>query len=218
LRDDPTPEKVKDAVQSGEAPGAFIEVPLPAPLRHLSEAARHALHALRARQQGLGVALPHTMPLALIGPREASDSHRAHATLLGAACGFAGLPVLCGGKSGVMEAGAAGVRSADGIVVGLLPEDTADAANPYLSVALPTGLGITRNALIARAALCLVAVGGGLGTLSEMALGLQWGKRVCTLDGAPQIEGVERFDKADALIARLMMDLANAPRNVAVLD
>ncbi len=56
----------------------------------------------------------------------------------------------------------------DRIAIGLLPEEDARDANPSLTVALPTGLGITRNALIARASVCLIAVGGGLGTLSEI--------------------------------------------------
>ncbi|WP_347556632.1 lysine decarboxylase [Robbsia sp. KACC 23696] len=159
--------------------------------------------------------MPHTMPLSLIGPREASESQKHSATLIGSAFAFAGVPVLCGGKSGVMEAGAAGVRSAGGLVIGLLPEDDADAANPYLSVALPTGLGITRNALIARAALCLIAVGGGLGTLSEMALGRQWNKRVLTIEGAPDIAGVECFEEVESLLLRLATDLAHSPRNRA---
>jgi uncharacterized protein (TIGR00725 family) len=192
---------------------AVADDALPEALRYLSDAARDALYAVRARQRGLTADAPHTMPIALIGPREASDTQRHTAALLGAACGFAGLPVLCGGKSGVMEAGAAGVRSAAGIVIGLLPEDDADLANPYLSIALPTGLGITRNALIARAALCLLAVGGGLGTLSEMAFGRQWGKRVLTIDDAPDVAGAERFETVETLLLHLMTEVAGAPRN-----
>ncbi|RQX83663.1 hypothetical protein DF034_07730 [Burkholderia anthina] len=121
------------------------------------------------------------------------------------------MPVgVIGGKQGVMEAAARGAHAAGGCAIGLLPEDDAALANPYLSVALPTGLGITRNALVARASVCLIAVGGGLGTLSEIALGLQWGKPVFTICGAPQVAGVECFDEADRLVARVAQWLADS--------
>jgi uncharacterized protein (TIGR00725 family) len=100
----------------------------------------------------------------------------------------------------------------------LLPEDDAAEANPYLTVALPTGLGITRNALIARASVCLIAVGGGLGTLSEMALGLQWGKPVFTTCGAPHVPGVERFDDIDQLVVTVANWLASEGGTVTMND
>lgn len=100
--------------------------------------------------------------------------------------------------------------AATGVALGLLPEDDAAQANPYLSVALPTGLGITRNALVARASVCLIAVGGGLGTLSEIGLGLQWGKPVFTICGVPQVAGVECFDEADRLVLRVAQWLAES--------
>ena len=57
----------------------------------------------------------------------------------------------------------------------------ARAANPYVDVALPTGLGEARNALVVRAADAVIAVGGGYGTLSEIALALKAGKPVIGL-------------------------------------
>ena len=65
------------------------------------------------------------------------------------------MAVICGGRGGVMQAAAQGASEAGGIVIGLLPEEDTRAANPYLTVALPTGLGEMRNALIARSAICL---------------------------------------------------------------
>lgn len=142
------------------------------------------------------------MPVAVIGPRAATEIQLQVAETIAHAFAKAGVAIIGGGKGGVMEASARGAFRADGIAIGLLPEDDAEGANPYLSVALPTGLGITRNALIARSALCLVAVGGGLGTLSEIALGLQWGKPVFAICDAPLVAGVETFDSADELLAR----------------
>ena len=58
-----------------------------------------------------------------------------------------------------------------------------------MDVAIPTGLGEARNALVVRAADALIAVGGGYGTLSEIALALKAGKRVVGL-GTWDIDGV----------------------------
>ncbi|HDR9158986.1 TPA: TIGR00725 family protein [Burkholderia vietnamiensis] len=172
-----------------------------------SEAARDQLARLAQRQNGVR---RHRMPVGVIGPRDATDEQMRVAEWLAHALATAGVALVGGGKQGVMEAAARGAHAAGGCAIGLLPEDDASLANPYLSVALPTGLGITRNALVARASLCLIAVGGGLGTLSEIALGLQWGKPVFTICDAPQVAGVECFDDADRLVARVAQWLADS--------
>jgi len=92
-----------------------------------------------------------------------------------------GAVLVCGGRGGVMEAACRGARQAGGITIGLLPgSDTAD-ANPHLTVAIPTGLGHARNTLVASAGTSVIAVGGGPGTLSEIAIALKTGRRVVTL-------------------------------------
>jgi uncharacterized protein (TIGR00725 family) len=55
----------------------------------------------------------------------------------------------------------------------LLPSDAVDDANQYIEVAIATGLGHARNAILALTADGVVAIGGGLGTLSELALALR---------------------------------------------
>ena len=75
-----------------------------------------------------------------------------------------------------MAAASRGARDGGGIAIGLLPEDDDRNANEWLSVAVATGMGEMRNALVARSA-SLAAIGGNMGTLSEMALGLKWGRR-----------------------------------------
>jgi uncharacterized protein (TIGR00725 family) len=84
--------------------------------------------------------------------------------------------LLCGGLTGVMEHAARGARAAGGLTIGLLPGDDPDEANEYIQVAIGTGLGHARNAILARTADGVVAVGGGLGTLSEIALALRNGR------------------------------------------
>ena len=73
----------------------------------------------------------------------------------------------------------------------------ADAANPYVTIPLATGIGEARNAIVARSAFCLVAIGDSYGTLSEVALGLQFGRPVIGLAGAAQVDGVRHVASAD---------------------
>lgn len=89
--------------------------------------------------------------------------------------------VVCGGVDGVMEATARGVAAGNGTCVGLLPGPSRDEGNAFLSIAIATGLGEARNVLIVRACDAFVAIGRGLGTLSEIALALRAGKPVVGL-------------------------------------
>jgi len=81
--------------------------------------------------------------------------------------------LICGGLTGVMEHAARGARAGGGLTIGLLPGDDPDEANEYVDLAIATGLGHARNAILARTADGVVALGGGLGTLSEIALALR---------------------------------------------
>jgi uncharacterized protein (TIGR00725 family) len=101
-----------------------------------------------------------------------------------------GAVVVCGGLGGAMEAACRGAKEAGGMTVGLLPGLDRRDANPYVDVAVTTGLGEARNALVVRAADALIAVGGGYGTLSELGLALRTGKRVVGL-GTWEIDGID---------------------------
>jgi len=86
--------------------------------------------------------------------------------------------VVAGGLGGVMEAASRGAAQAGGSVIGLLPGLDRAAANRWVTIALPTGMGELRNGLVVRAADAVIAVGGAYGTLSEVALALKAGKPV----------------------------------------
>ena len=93
----------------------------------------------------------------------------------------AGAVVVCGGLGGVMEAVCRGAKSAGGTTVGILPDTERSDANDFVDITLPTALGESRNALVARAADALIAIGGEFGTLSEIALALKIGTPVVGL-------------------------------------
>jgi uncharacterized protein (TIGR00725 family) len=136
-------------------------------------------------------------PVGVIGPRDAGAEQLAIAEAVGAGLGRMGLALVCGGRQGIMEAVCRGSASQGGLSIGLLPETEPDFANAYVTVPIATGIGEARNALVARAALCVVVIGDSYGTLSEVALGLQFGKRVFGLAGAAQVKGMHPCASAD---------------------
>jgi uncharacterized protein (TIGR00725 family) len=167
--------------------------------------------AVRRRQAESATRL--RSPIGVIGPREATAAQLAAAELVGAGLAEMGLTVICGGRQGVMEATCRGVAAAGGISIGLLPEPDPAAANPFVTIVVATGIGEARNALIARAAHCLVAIGDSHGTLSEVALGLQFGKTVIGLAGAARLPGVQLVDDAAAALDAVARAVLAPPRD-----
>jgi uncharacterized protein (TIGR00725 family) len=119
--------------------------------------------------------------VAVVGSGEPASPHADVAEWVGRSLADRGAIVVTGGLGGVMEAASRGAHEAGGTTVGILPGSDRSAANPFVDIAIPTGLGEARNALVARAADALIAIGGSWGTLSEIALAMRAGKRVVGL-------------------------------------
>jgi uncharacterized protein (TIGR00725 family) len=145
--------------------------------------------------------------VAVIGPGRASSRELASAEEVGAGLADLGAVVVTGGLGGVMEAASRGARSRRGHTVGILPGDDRAAANGWVEVAITTGMGELRNGLVVRSADVLVAVGGGHGTLSEIALGLKLGRPVVGL-GTWAIHGVEHAATAADAVGSVQALLA----------
>jgi uncharacterized protein (TIGR00725 family) len=120
--------------------------------------------------------------IAVVGPGTAPGHAISDAEQAGRRLAEAGAVVVCGGLGGVMEAACRGAQSAGGTTLGILPGADRAAANIWVDIAVPTGLGEARNALVVRAADAVVAVAGEFGTLSEIALALKAGKPVVGVD------------------------------------
>lgn len=136
-------------------------------------------------------------PVGIIGPRAATERQFELAHTLGEELATLGIPLLCGGRGGVMEAASKGAALKGGVVIGLLPETSAEAANPWVTLPIASGLGEARNVLIARASVLLIAVGGSLGTHTEVAFGRHFNKPVLTFPDAPYAEGVTPVSSAE---------------------
>jgi uncharacterized protein (TIGR00725 family) len=119
--------------------------------------------------------------IGVIGAGECDAALAALAGDVGRCIAEAGAVLVCGGMGGVMEAACRGAKSAGGLTIGILPGvDRAD-CNPFVEVAVATGINEARNLAIIRTADVLVAVGGSYGTLSEIGFALKAGKRVIGL-------------------------------------
>ena len=137
----------------------------------------------------------------MVGAGDAGPEQRESAEELGRLLGGRGAVVVSGGLGGVMEAACRGAKEAGATTLGILPGLDRAEANPYVDVAMPTGMGEARNALVVRAADALIAVGGGYGTLSEVALALKTGKPVVGL-GSFDLDGmVQAGSPAEAVEA-----------------
>ncbi|MCK9276780.1 MAG: TIGR00725 family protein [Methanoculleus sp.] len=127
------------------------------------------------------------MQIAVIGRGDCSDEEYAAAETIGRLIAGNRATVCCGGLGGVMEAVCRGAKEGGGTTVGILP-DTGD-GNAYLDVVVRTGMGHARNVVLVHSADAVIAVGGGYGTLSEIAVALKIGKPVFGL-ATWKIEGV----------------------------
>ena len=108
--------------------------------------------------------------------------------------------LVCGGLGGVMTAAARGAREAGGTTIGILPGAHIHDANPYIDFPIATGMGQARNAIIVQTAQVIIAIAGGYGTLSEIAMALKIGKKVIALQPQFHIPGVlSAQDAAEAV-------------------
>ena len=129
----------------------------------------------------------------------------------------AGAILICGGRGGVMEAASKGSSSAGGMVVGILPSDDESTANRFVTIPIVTGMGNARNAINVLTSHALIAIEGGPGTLSEIALALKIGTPVVGLDtwqaktGSNQLHLVRASDPADAVAKAIRLATGRLP-------
>jgi uncharacterized protein (TIGR00725 family) len=119
--------------------------------------------------------------IGVIGPSEATAELCSLAEDVGRLIAEAGAILISGGGAGVMEAASKGAKSAGGITVGILPGTNENEANEYVDIPIMTGMGHGRNIINVWSSDAIIAIGGGYGTLSEIALALRTNKPVIGL-------------------------------------
>jgi uncharacterized protein (TIGR00725 family) len=146
--------------------------------------------------------------IAVIGASKCTAIESEWAEEVGRELANNGAAVICGGLSGVMEAVCRGASKAGGLTIGILPGDTAEAANTYVDIPVVTGLGYARNVIVVKSAQAAIAIGGSYGTLSEIAYACQ---RKIPIIGLNTWE-IARNGEADNSIIR-----ANSPKEAVTL-
>lgn len=123
--------------------------------------------------------MPHH--LSVVGGDDVDESVLAAADEVGRLAAEAGLVVVTGGRGGVSAAACRGAATAGGVAIGILPGTDRSQANPWCTHAVVTGLGHTRNALVAMNGDAVVALDGAWGTLTEIAHARLLGRPVIAL-------------------------------------
>jgi uncharacterized protein (TIGR00725 family) len=120
--------------------------------------------------------------VAVVGSGTASGELYEKAREIGRLVAERGGTVVCGGRSGVMEAASRGAAEAGGTAIGILPDEDRESANEYLKYSVATGTGHARNLAVVCSGDVVIAVGGEYGTLSEIGLALKVGRPVVALE------------------------------------
>ncbi len=136
----------------------------------------------------------------VIGGNNPEPEHLEMARKVGELIAQAGAILVCGGLGGVMAAAAAGAKKAGGLTMGILPGNNPLEANPYIDIPVATGLGYSRNSLVAMNSDVLIAIDGEYGTLSEIAYSHIYGKTVIGLD-TWEVKGVIRASSPEEAVA-----------------
>ncbi len=142
--------------------------------------------------------------IGVIGGSEASPEILGLAEEVGKLIARSGHVLVCGGLGGVMEAACRGARAEGGLTVGILPGPVKEDANKHIEIAIATGLGHARNAVIAQASDILIAVGGRFGTLSEIGFSLGIGKRVIGLKSWDCDAAIIQADSAEDAMSKAL--------------
>lgn len=146
--------------------------------------------------------------IAVCGPGSAAEPLLGLAEEVGVRLANAGATVVCGGLGGVMEAVARGAAGRGGFSIGVLPGRSAADANRFITLPLPTGMGEMRNLLVVRFADAVIAVGGGWGTLSEVAFALKIDRPVVLLQPTHALGPTVRTAATAAEAVRLALEAA----------
>jgi len=113
--------------------------------------------------------------IAVIGGSHSSAKEGRLAEEVGKELARRGAILVCGGMGGIMEAACRGASAGGGLTIGILPGESSRDANSYVQLPIVTGIGYARNAIVAKSAQAVIAIGGSYGTLSEIGYALQNG-------------------------------------------
>jgi uncharacterized protein (TIGR00725 family) len=154
------------------------------------------------------------MNIAIVGDSACSAQESKLAETVGALLAEEGATIVCGGLGGVMEAVCRGAKSKGGLTIGILPGADGSAANPWIDIPIATGMGEARNAVVAKSAQAVIAIGGGYGTLSEIAHALKSSIPIIGLN----TWSLSRNGREDGSIIRVQSATAAVDKAIALVN
>lgn len=149
------------------------------------------------------------MRISVVGRGVGTDTALETAERVGTVIAERGHTLVCGGRTGVMEAACRGATAGGGETIGILPGTQTAEANEYVDIPIVTGIGEARNVLVALNGDGVIAIGGRYGTLSEIAHALNFDRPVAGID-THEVAGVKAVDSPEAGVDYLE---ANHPSN-----
>ncbi len=140
--------------------------------------------------------------VSVIGSSNAKKEEYEAAYFVGRELAKRNIAVVCGGRTGVMEAVCRGAKEEGGLTVGIMPSYDGHEANPYVDIKINTGMNWNRNPIVVATGDMVIAIGGHWGTLSEIAYALILGKYVVGYR-THDIGGIEKVENPDEIIKRV---------------
>lgn len=141
--------------------------------------------------------------IGVIGAGSCNDMIYRIAEEMGSRIAEAGAILVCGGLGGVMEAAAKGAKEKGGLTIGIIPGFNKEDANNYIDIPIVTGLSHARNVLVVRSSDIVIAIAGGYGTLSEIALALKMDKTVIGIETWKGVDDIIRVKSPNEAMERI---------------
>lgn len=143
-----------------------------------------------------------SMRVSVIGGGSVTEQEAKLARAVGERLGRRDHTVVCGGLGGTMRAVCRGAKATGGETIGILPVEDRSAANEYVDIAIATGMGHARNALVPLNGDGVIALPGRAGTLSEIGFAGVYDRPIVGI-GCGNLPGVETVETPEAAVASL---------------
>jgi len=140
--------------------------------------------------------------VSVIGSSRATEEEYRVAYTIGRELAKRKIAVVCGGRTGVMEAVCKGAKDEGGLTIGIMPSYTGEEANPFVDIKIKTGLSWNRNPIVVATGDMVIAIGGHWGTLSEIAYALILEKYVVGYK-THHVKGIELVNSSEEIIKRV---------------
>ena len=137
--------------------------------------------------------------VSVIGGSTATDEQLEAGAAVGRELARRGYTVVCGGRGGTMEAVCRGVKATGGTTIGIVPSDRREQANAFVDIAIATGLGHARNALVPMNGDAVIALPGSNGTLTEIGFAGIYDRPIVGLR-THDVPGLESVDTPAAAV------------------